>query len=226
MSLLELDARLQYPSGFLFDVTFHADRGVTAIVGPSGSGKTTALSVIAGLRHPDSGKIRLGEMTLFDGNGAIDEPPERRRIGYVFQQHLLFPHLTARENLFYGWTRRASSKRSVDPEEVFRVLDLGELLDRRPATLSGGQRQRIALGRAILCTPELLLLDEPLASVDDELKQQMLGYIERILGEWQIPMLYVTHHPEEVRHLCSAIVELRNGRNLKDSSVTPRRGEP
>jgi molybdate transport system ATP-binding protein len=188
-----------------------ADRGVTALIGPSGSGKTTLLSIIAGLRKPSAGYIRLGDVTLFDAATGTHLPPESRRIGYVFQQHLLFPHLTVQQNLFYGWRRRTTTRR-VDPNRIVGVLDLGDLLTRLPATLSGGQRQRVALGRALLCTPELLLLDEPLASVDDELKQQMLRYIEQALAEWQIPVLYVTHHPAEVHHLCSAAIHLQGGR--------------
>jgi molybdate transport system ATP-binding protein len=219
MSLLELRARLAYPSGFVFDAAFEVNSGVTALVGPSGSGKTTALSIIAGLRRPGTGLVRLDETVLFDSRAGVNLPPESRRVGYVFQQHLLFPHLTVRQNLLYGWTRRRQNSRSADPEHIIRVLDVGTLLDRRPATLSGGQRQRVALGRALLCTPDLLLLDEPLASVDEELQQQTLDYIERSMQEWRIPMLYVTHHPVEIRHLASATVELRDGRVVGPSAT-------
>jgi molybdate transport system ATP-binding protein len=212
MSLLEFRARLTYPSGFVFDAAFEADSGVTALVGPSGSGKTTALSIIAGLRTPTAGFVRLDDSVLFDDRSATNLPPESRRIGYVFQQHLLFPHLTVEQNLLYGWKRRRATSRPADPEHIIRVLDVRSLLDRKPATLSGGQRQRVALGRALLCTPDLLLLDEPLASVDEELQQQTLDYIERAMQEWRIPMLYVTHHPAEVRQLASATIELRDGR--------------
>jgi molybdate transport system ATP-binding protein len=212
MGLLEFEARLVYPAGFAFDVAFEAGAGVTALVGPSGSGKTTTLSIVAGLRTPASGRIRLGDAVLFDSRSATSLPPEARRVGYVFQQHLLFPHLTVERNLLYGWARRRTTARAVDPGAIIRVLDLGDLLQRMPATLSGGQSQRVALGRALLCAPELLLLDEPLASVDDELKQQMLGYIEHVLESWSIPTLFVTHHPDEIRRICSSSVELRAGR--------------
>jgi molybdate transport system ATP-binding protein len=212
MSLLEFRAQLPYPSGFRLDAAFDANSGATALVGPSGSGKTTILSIIAGLRKPVSGLIKLGDSVLFDDRSGINLPPESRRIGYVFQQHLLFPHLNVHENLRFGWNRRRETGRRADPDRVVRVLELENLLERKPATLSGGQRQRVALGRALLCTPDLLLLDEPLASIDEELKEQMLGYIDQALAEWRIPMLYVTHLQAEVRRICASSVQLLDGR--------------
>ena len=212
MSLLELRCRLGYPSGFVLDAEFSVDARITALFGPSGSGKSTILSLIAGLRRPEDGVIRVGGRTLFDSNMGIDVTPEGRSIGYVFQQHLLFPHLTAGENLLYGWKRRPATARRIDPERVVQVLDLGALLERRPNTLSGGQRQCIALGRALLCAPQLLLLDEPLASVDEELKEKVLGYIGQIVDEWEIPTLYVTHNPAEVRRICQWVVRIQSGK--------------
>jgi molybdate transport system ATP-binding protein len=212
MSLLEFHCRLHYRSGFLLDAAFETTHAVTALSGPSGSGKTTILSMIAGLRRPDAGFIRLGGTMLFDSRDGTNVPPEARRVGYVFQQHLLFPHLSVWENLLYGWRRRPSTTRPTDADRIIQVLDLGELLERKPATLSGGERQRVALGRALLCTPELLLLDEPLASVDPERKEQVLAYVERVLSEWRIPTLYVTHDPGEVRRICQRVVQVRNGR--------------
>lgn len=212
MSLLEFSGRLHYPSGFLIEAAFETHHPVTALSGPSGSGKTSVLSMIAGLRRPDEGIVRVGDTVLFDSQAGIDVAPESRRIGYVFQQHLLFPHLTVRDNLLFGWRRRLSTTRPADPDRIIAVLDLAELLERMPATLSGGQRQRVALGRALLCAPELLLLDEPLASLDQELKTQVLDYVEKVLGEWQIPTLYVTHDPTEVSHICQSVVRLRDGR--------------
>jgi molybdate transport system ATP-binding protein len=185
---------------------------VTALCGPSGSGKTTALSIIAGLRKPDAGFIRLGDTVLCDSQKKITLPPEARRIGYVFQQHLLFPHLGSRENLLYGWKRRGPSARRVEADHIIEILDLAAWLDRKPATLSGGQRQRVALGRALLCSPELLLLDEPLTSLDDELKRQISSYIERILAEWHVPTILVTHDLDEVSHLATRTIQLKDGR--------------
>lgn len=211
MSLLELRARLHYASGFVVDAAFETEHLTTALLGPSGSGKTSILSMIAGLRTPQSGFIRLGDTVLFDAKARTNVPPESRRIGYVFQQHLLFPHLNVRDNLLYGWRRRPSSSRA-EIDHVVHVLDLEELLERKPGTLSGGQRQRIALGRALLCTPALLLLDEPLTSVDEERKSHVLAYIEKVLNEWRIPTLYVTHDRAEVRRLCGWMLHVRDGR--------------
>ena len=211
MSVLEFRCRLHYPAGFALDAEWSTDSSVTALYGPSGSGKTTILSLIAGLRGPESGRIRLGERTLYDSASGVNLPPETRRIGYVFQQHLLFPHLSVRENLLYGWERRVASARSIEPPSVIDVLELGDLLERRPSTLSGGQAQRVALGRALLCTPELLLLDEPLASIDDELRTQVLVYIEQVLQKWRIPTVYVSHDVSEVQRLAGTIVHVRHG---------------
>jgi molybdate transport system ATP-binding protein len=139
-------------------------------------------------------------------------PPEARRIGYVFQDHLLFSHLRVRRNLLYGWRRRPWTARPVDLARVVEVLELGDLLERWPHTLSGGQRQRVALGRALLCGPELLLLDEPLASVEEVLKRRVLDYVEQVLQEWRIPTLYVTHNPADVRRLAQEVIVLRDGK--------------
>jgi molybdate transport system ATP-binding protein len=212
MSLLEFSGRLQYSSGFLVDVTFSTKAQVTALVGPSGSGKTSILSMIAGLRRPDEGRIRLGPRVLFDSRQNTNLAPEARRIGYVFQDHLLFPHLSVRRNLLYGWKRRRVNASPLSFERVVKVLELADLLKRQPHTLSGGQRQRVALGRALLAAPELLLMDEPLASVDDELKHRVLDYIEGVLEEWRIPTLYVTHNEEEIRRIAAQVIQLHKGR--------------
>jgi molybdate transport system ATP-binding protein len=212
MSLLEFRCRLPYPSGFVLDAAFTTDAPVTALFGPSGSGKTSILSLIAGLRHAAEGHIRLRDTILFDRAQGIDLAPHRRRIGYVFQDQLLFPHLSVRRNLLYGWRRRPRSARPVDFGRAVEVLELGGLLDRLPHSLSGGQRQRVALGRALLCGPELLLLDEPLAAVHLELKHRVLDYVEQILGEWGIPTLYVTHDLAEVRRMARWVVALHGGR--------------
>jgi molybdate transport system ATP-binding protein len=209
---LEFDCSLRYPSGFTLDASFATRTSVTVLSGPSGSGKTTILSILAGLRRPDRGRIRLDSTVLFDSAASVDLPPESRRIGYVFQDYLLFPHLSVRRNLLYGWRRRPDDARPPSLERVVEVLQLNDTLDRLPHTLSGGQRQRVALGRALLCGPRLLLFDEPLASVDEELRQRVLGYIEQVLREWDIPTLYVTHNAAEAERLARQIVRMEAGR--------------
>jgi molybdate transport system ATP-binding protein len=191
---------------------FGTDAPVTALFGPSGSGKTSILSMIAGLRRPDAGFIRLGAHLLFDSPTGVNLPPEKRKVGYVFQDHLLFPHLDVRGNLLYGWRRRPREARAVDFDKVVQVLELSDLLKRLPHSLSGGQRQRVALGRGLLRGPDLLLLDEPLSSVDEDLKQRVLDYVERALDEWRIPTLYVTHNSAEARRVAGWVVRIEQGR--------------
>jgi molybdate transport system ATP-binding protein len=212
MPLLELACQLRYPSGFRVEPAFVTDARVTVLFGPSGSGKSSILSMIAGLRRPDAGFIRLGTRLLFDSCNGTDLPPEKRRVGYVFQDHLLFPHLDVRSNLLYGWRRRAREARAVDFDKVVRVLELSDLLNRLPHSLSGGQRQRVVLGRGLLCGPDILLLDEPLSSVDEELKHRVLDYVERALEEWRVPTLYVTHNPPEARRIADCVVRIEQGR--------------
>ncbi len=212
MNLLEFSCRLRYPSGFQLDAAFNAEQRVTAICGPSGSGKTSVLSIIAGLRRPDAGRVRLGSRVLEDTAAKIRLAPECRRIGYVFQDDLLFPHLNIRRNLLYGWRRRPDGTNTMDFDRVVQVLELQDLLARFPHSLSGGQRRRVALGRALLRGPELLLLDEPMASLDASLKDRVLGYVEQALDEWHIPTLYVTHDIREVQRLATQIVILERGK--------------
>jgi molybdate transport system ATP-binding protein len=212
---LEFACALRYPSGFTLDAAFTTRTSVTVLSGPSGSGKTTILSILAGLRRPERGRIRLDSTVLFDSALGVDLPPERRRIGYVFQDYLLFPHLSVRRNLLYGWRRRPAGASPPTLERVAQVLELDGLLDRLPHTLSGGQRQRVALGRALLCGPRLLLLDEPLASVDATLRQRVLGYIEQVLHEWDIPTLYVTHNAAEAEQLARQVVQIEAGRIIE-----------
>jgi molybdate transport system ATP-binding protein len=211
MPLLECSCRLRYASGFCVAPAFATEAAVTALFGPSGSGKTSILSMIAGLRRPEAGSIRLGSHTLFDSAAGINLPPEQRRIGYAFQDHLLFPHLDVRANLLYGWKRRPKDARPVDFDKIVSVLELGELLERQPQSLSGGQRQRVALGRGLLCGPDLLLLDEPLSSVDEELKDRVLTYVERALKECNMPTLYVTHNAAEARRMAGWVVRVERG---------------
>lgn len=218
MIRLEFACSLRYPSGFTLDAAFTTQTSLTLLQGPSGSGKTTLLSILAGLIRPDRGHIRLDSTVLFDSAAKVNLPPEARRIGSVFQDYLLFPHLSVRRNLLYGWRRRPREARPPTLERVVEVLELADLLERWPHTLSGGQQQRVALGRALLCGPRLLLLDEPLASVDEALRQRVLGYIEQVLRAWDIPTVYVTHNPSEVERLAQQVVCLEAGRIIRRGS--------
>lgn len=210
MAGLHFDCRLRYPDGFVLDATFEAGDGVTALFGPSGSGKTTILSLIAGGLRPDSGSIRLNGRVLADAHAGTFEAPERRRVGIVFQDQLLFPHLTIRQNLRFGQGRPLA--RAVDFNRVVEVLEISELLDRKPGTLSGGQRQRVALGRALLRGPELLLMDEPLAGLDEGLKGGVLDYLARAVAEWGLPTLLVSHNRADVQRLADRAVVIEGGR--------------
>jgi len=193
-------------------VHFRAAGGVTALFGPSGAGKTSIVNMIAGLLTPDRGRMTLDDTVLFDAAEGIDVPPHRRHIGYVFQEGRLFPHLSVRQNLDYG---RRMSKRPRDASEFERIaalLGITHLLNRRPRMLSGGERQRVAIGRALLMRPRLLLLDEPLASLDSGHKGEILPYLVRLRDEAAIPMVYVSHTAAEVRRIATTVVRLDGGR--------------
>ncbi|MFZ9200477.1 MAG: molybdenum ABC transporter ATP-binding protein [Paracoccaceae bacterium] len=197
---------------FTLEAAFEAPAGVTALFGRSGSGKSTVVNAVAGLLKPDAGRIALAERVLFDSAARINLPPHRRRMGYVFQDARLFPHLTVRQNLTYGrWFAGAGA----DPGELGRVTDLlgiGPLLGRRPGALSGGEKQRVAIGRAILSNPQMLLMDEPLAALDEARKAEILPYLERLRDELRLPILYVSHSVAEVARLATSIVLLEAGR--------------
>jgi molybdate transport system ATP-binding protein len=182
--------------------------GLTALFGASGAGKSTLVSLIAGLLRPDSGRIAVADTVFFDGSQRIDLPVHRRELGIVFQDARLFPHLSVRSNLLFGFKRagaRAQSP-SVSFDAVVALLGLEALLERRPHTLSGGERQRVAIGRALLAQPRLLLMDEPLASLDAPRKAEVLPYIERLRDEFDLPILYVSHAVDEVLRLATALV--------------------
>ncbi|MFV2066522.1 MAG: molybdenum ABC transporter ATP-binding protein [Pirellulales bacterium] len=210
MSQLEFQCSHCYATGFELDVAFQAGDGVTALFGTSGSGKSTTLSIVAGLLRPQSGRIVLGDRVLLDTENGTFLPPEQRGVGFVFQEHLLFPHLTVRRNLLYGAQRRPV--REIELDRVVEILELGTLLDRHPNTLSGGQRQRTALGRAILRGPELLLMDEPLTALDERLKDRILTYVDRVVNEYRLPTLFVSHDQTDVRRLADHVVVLEAGR--------------
>jgi len=197
---------------FSLQVAFTSDGRVTGLFGSSGAGKTSLINIIAGLLRPDRGTVAIDTETLDDTAADIHVPAWRRRIGYVFQDARLFPHLDIRQNLDYG---RRMNRLADDPEQRTRVtdlLDIGGLLDRRPGQLSGGERQRVALGRALLAQPRLLLLDEPLGSLDEERKVEILPYLVRLRDEAGIPMVYVSHDLAEMRQLATQVVMLKRGR--------------
>ena len=201
------------------EVRFTAADGVTALFGRSGAGKTTVINSIAGLLRPDRGRIVLDGQSLLDTERGIDVPRHRRRIGYVFQDARLFPHLTVRRNLLYGrWFAGRRSRRG-NLNEVVELLGIEHLLDRRPGLLSGGERQRVAIGRALLAAPRLLLLDEPLASLDQARKGEILPYLDRLRREAGLPILFVSHALEEVTRLATGMVLLSAGRVVAEGTV-------
>lgn len=197
---------------FRLDAAFTGTSGVTGLFGPSGSGKTTIIRLIAGIDRPDRGRIAMGDAVLTDTSRAVHRPPHRRRVGLVFQDAQLFPHLSVRQNLRFGRFFTPPSERRVAFEPVVEVLGLGALLERAPRTLSGGERQRVAIGRALLASPRLLLMDEPLASLDMQRKLDILPFIERMRDEFAIPIVYVSHAVEEVARLAASVVKLAHGR--------------
>ena len=192
------------------DVTF--DARVTSIFGPSGSGKTTLLDAIAGLRQIPAGEIEVNGRTLFSSAHGINRPPRDRGIGYVSQEGALFPHLSVRKNILFGANRdRYGKSKDISVNHVLDVLEIGNLLDRPVTKLSGGEAQRVALARAILSHPQLLLLDEPLASLDINLKEKILPYLARVRDEFEIPMIYVTHSLTEVLTLADWVLMIKQG---------------
>jgi molybdate transport system ATP-binding protein len=211
MTVLAVDVEKQL-GALKLQVRFEAASGATALFGPSGAGKTSVVNIISGLLKPNRGSVVLDDTVLFDSAAGIDVPPHRRRIGYVFQEGRLFPHLSVSQNLDYG---RRMSGRPRDTREFDRIaalLDIGHLLDRRPRMLSGGERQRVAVGRALLMGPRLLLLDEPLASLDVGHKREILPYLVRLRDDAGIPIVYVSHTPAEVRRIATTVVRLDAGR--------------
>jgi molybdate transport system ATP-binding protein len=209
---LELQLRLER-EGFTLELVTALGRTVSGLFGPSGAGKTTLLQLVAGLLKPDRGRIALDGRVLFDAETGIDVPCYRRRVGVVFQDMRLFPHLSVRRNLAYG---RKGQRREelLSLERVVELLELGALLERRPAQLSGGEQRRVALGRALLSSPRLLLLDEPLAGLDHKLKAQVLPFLRRVRDGLDIPMIYVTHELDELLQLTDHLLLVSDGRVL------------
>lgn len=209
-----LDIHIKRRQGdFSIDAMFRSDEvGVTALFGRSGAGKTSIINMVAGLVRPDEGHIIVNGCCLFDSKMSVDVPPEKRRIGYIFQEGRLFPHLSVRANLAYGMRLTPEQERYVNFDQVVELLGIGHLIDRRPAKLSGGEKQRVAIGRALLTSPALLLMDEPLASLDGARKAEVLPFIARLSREFSIPILYVSHALEEILNLADAMVVLDSGR--------------
>lgn len=197
---------------FSLKAEFKSDARLVGLFGPSGSGKTTLIHLIAGLVRPLRGRIEIDGQTLFDSARNIDVPAHRRRVGLVYQDSLLFPHLSVRQNVAFGHFFTRKPERRVPYESVIETLGISALLDRRPGTLSGGERQRVALARALLASPRILLMDEPLASLDLDRKIEIMGLIERLRDEFRIPILYVSHAIEEVSRLAGYVVVLQGGR--------------
>jgi molybdate transport system ATP-binding protein len=204
---------------FTVAARFASAGGVMALFGPSGAGKTTIVNMIAGLVAPDRGRIALGDHILFDSAMRVNVPPQRRRIGYVFQEGRLFPHPSVRQNLDYGRRMNGLPRDHAALERIVTLLEIGHLLARRPGRLSGGERQRVAVGRALLMKPVLLLLDEPLASLDAARKREILPYLERLRDESKVPMVYVSHQAAEARRIVNAVVKLDAGRVVATGGV-------
>ena len=217
---------------FGLEVAFDAPPGVTALFGRSGSGKSSVINAVAGLLRPDRGRITLGDEVLTDTARGVMRPPHRRCMGYVFQDGRLFPHLTVQQNLSYGrWFAR--QRPGAEFDRIVDLLDIAPLLHRRPGALSGGEKSRVAIGRAILSNPRLLLMDEPLAALDEGRKAEILPYLERLRDEVALPILYVSHALAEVARLATTVILMESGRVtrqgptvevLSDPATAPLRG--
>ena len=216
---LSVQIRHAFP-GFSMDVAFDAPQGLTVLFGRSGAGKTTVVNAVAGLFRPEQGRILLDGRVLTDSAARIMLPPHKRRVGYVFQDAQLFPHMTVAQNLRFGRYFATRDRREIDEANVVDTLGIGGLMDARPPRLSGGERQRVALARALLAVPQLLLMDEPLAGLDDERKAEVLPLIARVAAEFATPIVYVTHSVAEVAGLAARVIMLRNGR--VEASGEPR----
>ena len=212
MLVVDIEKRL---GDFEIKVAFESKGSVTALFGSSGSGKTSIVNIIAGLVKPDRGRIALDDTVLFDSTTRVNVPMHRRRVGYVFQEGRLFPHMSVAANLDYGRRMSRLPTDEAGQRRIVDLLDIGHLLDRRPGRLSGGERQRVAVGRALLMRPRLLLLDEPLASLDSARKREILPYLVRLRDEAKVPMVYVSHHPGELRRIAETVVWLDGGRVMK-----------
>lgn len=210
MRVLQVSIQKQLEA-FALQVSFVlASHGITVLWGASGSGKTTLLQCLAGLLRPDAGRIACREAVWFDADRGVCLAPERRRLGYVFQDVRLFPHLSVRSNMLFG--RRFRGPSGVSFEDVVALLGLGRLLHRTPSDLSGGEKQRVAVGRALLACPELLLMDEPLTGLDRGKREEIMAYVKAIPERFSVPVLYVTHSDAERRFLADRVLNLEDGK--------------
>ena len=216
--MIEVDIEQQL-GAFRLSVAFRAEAPIVGLFGRSGAGKTSVVNAIAGISRPKRGSIVVDGKRLFDAAHDIDLAPEMRRVGYVFQDALLFPHLDVSANLLYGHRLRRPAERFIDREKVIELLGIGPLLARRPAALSGGEKQRVAIGRALLAQPRILLMDEPLASLDGARRMEILAYIERLRDDLGIPIVYVTHSVAEITRLADRIVVLSNGKSAASGAI-------
>ncbi|MBV9330049.1 MAG: molybdenum ABC transporter ATP-binding protein [Alphaproteobacteria bacterium] len=216
---IEVDIRVQRGARVVA-TSFHiSEPGITALFGPSGAGKTTVIEAIAGLVRPQSGRIAFNGRSVFDAGKHIDLPPRKRRVGCVFQDSRLFPHMTVEKNLLFGWRRSGKRADEAEIRSVTAMLGIDSLLARRPPTLSGGEKQRVAIGRALLSSPELLLLDEPMASLDLQRKDEILPFLERLRDDVRVPIVYVSHSTEEIARLASHVVVLEDGAVARSGSI-------
>ncbi|WP_320201453.1 molybdenum ABC transporter ATP-binding protein [Agrobacterium sp. rho-13.3] len=197
---------------FTLDANLSTGKGVTALFGRSGSGKTSVIRIIAGLTKPEHGRIELDGEVLADSQKRLLVPCHKRRFGYVFQEARLFPHLTVEQNLHYGWRFSGKTAEQTESAKIIDMLGIGDLLKRRPEKLSGGEKQRVAIGRALLSSPRLLLMDEPLAALDEARKAEIIPYLERLRDETKIPIIYVSHSVSEVSRLADTIVVMKDGK--------------
>jgi molybdate transport system ATP-binding protein len=217
--ILDVDIRHRQGS-FALETRFRSDGRLTALFGPSGSGKTTIVNAIGGLVRPDHARIAVQGRVLVDTKQNIVIPKHKRRIGYVFQEGRLFPHLNVRHNLLFGRWFTQRGKRKAGFDQVVDLLGIGHLLDRRPSTLSGGEKQRVAIGRALLADPQLLLMDEPLASLDEARKSEIYPYIERLRDESGVPIVLVSHSVAEIARLATSVIVLSEGRVMASGPAT------
>ncbi len=211
---------------FVIDVSFQAPAGITALFGRSGAGKTTVVNAVAGLLRPERGRITVNGHSLLDTQAGINVPVYSRRVGYVFQDARLFPHLTVRQNLQFGARFNPVGGATTSLENVVDLLGIGHLLGRWPGTLSGGEKQRVAIGRALLSNPRILLMDEPLAALDESRKAEILPYLERLRDELDIPILYVSHAVPEVARLATTLVALSDGRVMRHGPAAEVLADP